>query len=419
MESSVESVRKFEDERGSLLFVHQPSTPQPVGQIFVSTNNKHVLRGLHCSPYAKYVTCLTGRAIDVVVHLGTGSVKRYQLQGGDAQRVFVPPGHAHGFYALEDNTTLLYVTTGSYDAGTDKTYSAKHIDWGVDVSGAVMSDADKRAPVYKPTFMVLGASGFLGSWAVHHLKKQGYDVVESSVRMEDSCALKAEMVKVNPGYVICAAGVAGKPNIGWCESHPMDTLRANVVGVLNVVDVCKSLNTHVTIFGSGGIFEYDEAHPVGSGKMFTELDVGNAQQPGMYMRARMLLEELLKEVIGDALYLRILYPVSSDRNPQGLIGKLLGFKSVHAVPTSVTVIDDLFPLLSILSEKRVTGILNFVNSGCVKYPDILTACNAVPSVVDSLGKARAAAHLATDALAAATGRVVPYAHTSIMNICKF
>ena len=316
------------------------------------------------------------------------------------------------------NTTLLYVTTGSYSADTDKTYSAKHLDWGVDVSRAIMSEADKRAPAYKPTFMVMGASGFLGSWAVHYLKKQGYGVVESSVRMEDRCALKEELVKVNPGYVICAAGVAGKPNIGWCESHPMDTLRANVVGVLNVVDVCKSLNKHVTLFGSGGIFEYDEAHPEGSGKTFAESDVGNAQQPGMYVRARMLLEELLKEVSDHALYLRILYPVSSDLNPQGLIGKLLGFKSVHAVPTSVTVIDDLFPLLSTLSEKRVTGILNFVNSGCIKYPDVLEACKTIPSVVDSLGKARAAAHLATDALAAATGSVIPYAHTSIMNICK-
>ena len=414
----MENVRKFNDERGSLLFMYQPSSPQPVGQVFVSTSNKHVLRGLHCSPYAKYVTCLTGKVIDMVVSLDTGAVQRYELQGGDAKRVFVPPGHAHGFYALEDNTTLLYVTTGSYSADTDKTYSAKHLDWGVDVSRAIMSEADKRAPAYKPTFMVMGASGFLGSWAVHYLKKQGYGVVESSVRMEDRCALKEELVKVNPGYVICAAGVAGKPNIGWCESHPMDTLRANVVGVLNVVDVCKSLNKHVTLFGSGGIFEYDEAHPEGSGKTFAESDVGNAQQPGMYVRARMLLEELLKEVSDHALYLRILYPVSSDLNPQGLIGKLLGFKSVHAVPTSVTVIDDLFPLLSTLSEKRVTGILNFVNSGCIKYPDVLEACKTIPSVVDSLGKARAAAHLATDALAAATGSVIPYAHTSIMNICK-
>jgi dTDP-4-dehydrorhamnose 3,5-epimerase-like enzyme len=414
----MENVRKFNDERGSLLFMYQPSSPQPVGQIFVSTSNKHVLRGLHCSPYAKYVTCLTGRVIDMVINLDTGDVQRYELQGGDAKRVFVPPGHAHGFYALEDNTTLLYVTTGSYSADTDKTYSAKHLDWGVDVSEAIMSEADKRAPAYKPTFMVLGASGFLGSWAVHYLKKQGYGVVESSVRMEDRCALQEELGRVNPKYVICAAGVAGKPNISWCESHPMDTLRANVVGVLNVVDVCKSLNKHVTLFGSGGIFEYDEAHPEGSGKTFTELDVGNAQQPGMYMRARMLLEELLKEVSGDALYLRILYPVSSDLNPQGLIGKLLGFKSVHAVPTSVTVIDDLFPLLPILSEKRVTGILNFVNSGCIKYPDVLEACKTVPNVVNSLGKARAAAHLSTDALAAATGRVTPYAHTSVMNICK-
>jgi hypothetical protein len=60
--------------------------------------------------------------------------------------------------------------------------------------------------------------------------------------------------------------------------------------------------------------------------------------------------------------------VPSDRN---LINKLLGYKSIIEIPNSVTVIDDLLPVLKRLIEGGHTGIFNIINPEPVTHKEIL------------------------------------------------
>jgi 3,5-epimerase/4-reductase len=55
----------------------------------------------------------------------------------------------------------------------------------------------------------------------------------------------------------------------------IETIRANVIGCLNLADVCLKRNVHMTYFGTGCIFHYDEKFPVNSGKGFKESDPAN------------------------------------------------------------------------------------------------------------------------------------------------
>ena len=48
-----------------------------------------------------------------------------------------------------------------------------------------------------------------------------------------------------------AAGLTGRPNVDWCESHKHETIRGNVVGVLTLVDVAHEKGIHVTNFATG------------------------------------------------------------------------------------------------------------------------------------------------------------------------
>jgi len=54
----------------------------------------------------------------------------------------------------------------------------------------------------------------------------------------------------------------------WFETHQAEGVRVNVVGTLNVVDCCHQLGIHCTIFGTGFVYNYDQAHPLGSGIAF-------------------------------------------------------------------------------------------------------------------------------------------------------
>jgi hypothetical protein len=51
-----------------------------------------------------------------------------------------------------------------------------------------------------------------------------------------------------------AAGVTSRPNVDWCESHKVETIRANVVGTLTLVDVYKQNNLLLISFEQGAFF---------------------------------------------------------------------------------------------------------------------------------------------------------------------
>jgi dTDP-4-dehydrorhamnose 3,5-epimerase len=82
---------------------------------YLSVSHKHALRGLHYQikrPQGKLVRVLHGAICDVVVELLTRRSTCITLRAGEAPHaVWIPPGYAHGFLALEESTTVLYKLT--------------------------------------------------------------------------------------------------------------------------------------------------------------------------------------------------------------------------------------------------------------------------------------------------------------------
>ena len=79
-----------------------------------SSSGKHALRGLHCSPYGKFITCVRGSFYDVIADFREGSPTFGRWCGvllteHNKKQVYVPPNCGHGFFTLEDNTCALYL----------------------------------------------------------------------------------------------------------------------------------------------------------------------------------------------------------------------------------------------------------------------------------------------------------------------
>ncbi len=65
--------------------------------------------------------------------------------------------------------------------------------------------------------------------------------------------MEANTVSAKPSHVFNAAGVTCRPNVDFCESHKVETIRANVVGTLTLVDVCEQSNLLLITFEQGEI----------------------------------------------------------------------------------------------------------------------------------------------------------------------
>ncbi len=93
----------------------------------LSKSKKNVLRGLHLqkkNPQGKYVTVLNGKIFDVAVDLRKNSKTFGQhvsvvMTGKQNVSFYIPPGFAHGFCTLEDNTIVHYKCTNYRDAKSE------------------------------------------------------------------------------------------------------------------------------------------------------------------------------------------------------------------------------------------------------------------------------------------------------------
>ncbi len=143
-----------------------------VRQANCSVSAAGVLRGLHFAQLppsqAKYVTCLSGSVFDVVVDIRLGSPTfghwdSVLLDDRDRRSVYLSEGLAHGFFALQDNSSVMYLCSAEYNPQREHTIAATDpalaIDWPTK-HRLVLSDRDAAAP----TLDEVRAAGLLPRW---------------------------------------------------------------------------------------------------------------------------------------------------------------------------------------------------------------------------------------------------------------
>ncbi len=129
-----------------------------VAQVNCSVSARGVLRGVHYADVppgqAKYVTCVSGAILDVVVDLRTGSPtfgrwEAVRLDAVSRRGLYVAEGLGHAFLALSDQATVSYLCSRPYAPGREHGVHPLDpdlgIDWPLDVE-PVLSDKDAQAP---------------------------------------------------------------------------------------------------------------------------------------------------------------------------------------------------------------------------------------------------------------------------------
>ena len=132
-----------------------------VQQANVSQSQRGVIRGIHYSlapgGQAKWVTCVQGSIIDVIVDIRPKSptFKKYEfvyLQENAGRALLIGAGLGHGFLSLEDNTVTTYLLSSGYN--TDLEYAVNFYDKDLDINISnelvslkpLLSEKDSLAP---------------------------------------------------------------------------------------------------------------------------------------------------------------------------------------------------------------------------------------------------------------------------------
>ena len=156
----------FEDARGYFFESYNEAVFKQHGieanfiQDNQSLSNSGVLRGLHfqAPPYAqgKLVRVINGAVLDIAVDIRKNSPTYGQhvsieLTEENKTMFYIPPGFAHGFLTLRDNTIFSYKCTNLYNKASEGTvlWNDKDLSINWAIQNPILSEKDIMGTPFK------------------------------------------------------------------------------------------------------------------------------------------------------------------------------------------------------------------------------------------------------------------------------
>lgn len=110
--------------------------------------------------------------------------------------------------------------------------------------------------------LVVGASGFVGSYLRAALARRGHEVWGTyhanpapglvPLDISDGRAVGALVARLGPEVVFIPAAV---PNVDWCETHPVESFRVNVAGLANLLRAGRVCRARPVFFSTEYVFD--------------------------------------------------------------------------------------------------------------------------------------------------------------------
>ena len=154
------------DPRGEITQIYEEQAfceiniNEDFNQDFITNSiGEKTVRGLHfqTKPHlqTKLVRCQRGSMLDVTVDLRKKSPTYLQVCSVNLEEdnwtwLYIPPGVAHGFITLVNNTQVNYKISGKYSpehsTGINWRDPTFNIDWKVKPSNVILSEKDRNLP---------------------------------------------------------------------------------------------------------------------------------------------------------------------------------------------------------------------------------------------------------------------------------
>jgi len=228
--------------------------------------------------------------------------------------------------------------------------------------------------------LLFGSNGWIGSKVVKLLEEKNIPLLKSTSRADDIASIRKE-IRESQTPITHIMSFIGRTH-GTYENEKIttidylekpgklvDNVRDNLYAPVSLALLCTELNIHFTYLGTGCIFEYDESHPYGCEDTgFHETSLPNFTGSS-YSVVKGFTDQLMHQL--PILNVRIRMPITHEYNERNFITKITNYKKVCSIPNSMTVLNELLPLMIDLTLRKEIGTINLTNPGVITHNEIL------------------------------------------------
>jgi len=233
-----------------------------------------------------------------------------------------------------------------------------------------------------PKILIFGANGWIGGKVYKLLVERGINTHKASSRADDISSINNE-INTHAGithimsFIGRTHGTYEGEKIGTIDylekpGKLVENVRDNLFAPLLLAEVCKQRDIHFTYLGTGCVFDYDDKHLFGDETSgFKEGD-----EPNFFGSSYSIVKgytDRLMHHLNDAttLNVRIRMPITDEFNERNFITKITKYEKVCSIPNSMTVLNELLPIVINMALDKKTGTINLTNPGLISHNEIL------------------------------------------------
>ena len=223
-------------------------------------------------------------------------------------------------------------------------------------------------------FLIYGGEGWIGKQFLKLIKQKKISFILGKERVNDKEEVEKEILKLKPSHIISFVGrtSGGKyTTIDYLEDNLYENVRDNLFSPIVLALLCQKHNIHYSYLGTGCIFDFNKNQD--DTYIYTTKGKNEKDKPNFFGSGYSIVKGFTDELahMFNMLNIRIRMPITSQKHPKNFITKITTYEKICSLPNSMTILDELLPIMLDMVIKRNTGTINLTNPGMISHNEIL------------------------------------------------
>jgi dTDP-4-dehydrorhamnose reductase len=226
--------------------------------------------------------------------------------------------------------------------------------------------------------LFFGINGWIGNKVYKLLQNKNINIYVAKSRADDYISVESEIKNIKCithiiSFIGRTHGIYNNEKINTIDylekpEKLKENIQDNLYGPLCLALLSQKYDIHYTYLGTGCIFNHNTEDDDLKG--YTENSLPDFFGSS-YSIVKGYTDKIMHLFKNNILNIRIRMPITDEVNDRNFITKITKYKKICSLPNSMTVLNDLLPIMIDMSLNYQTGTINLTNPGLITHNEIL------------------------------------------------